>query len=153
MAVDFSKVVSLERMVGDDEEDTALLRQAHEKARSYLSGFKWCDEIRESYFGLGIGGVVAVFLFRIDAPPHVDEWLWVIVGDLPSAYLVTEDNDDPVTALETYCCLMAEWVEAVRNQASLDEVYPAGVPTTEANALALASRIEFLRREIIPMYE
>ena len=47
-----------------------------------------------------IGGVVAVFLFRIDGPPEVDPLLWVVVGDLPTAYLVTDDAPSPAIALD-----------------------------------------------------
>jgi hypothetical protein len=40
-------------MVGDDEEDTSLLRELGERARSYLSDFSWCVSILEMYYGWG----------------------------------------------------------------------------------------------------
>jgi hypothetical protein len=78
-------VVPLEEMAGDDEEDTTLLREIAERAENFLKSFPWCLAIRESFFGAGIGKIIAVFLFRI-APlrPYVDEWLWVVVGELTS---------------------------------------------------------------------
>jgi hypothetical protein len=45
-----------------------------------------------------VGGVVSTFLFRIDAEPNIDEWLWVVVGDLPSCYLVTDRASDGIKA-------------------------------------------------------
>ena len=110
MHVDLSRLTPVDQMRGDDDEDTALLKGMYEEAASYLRGFKWCRRIAEAYFGLGIGGVVAVFLFRIEGPPEVDQWLWVVVGDLPPAYLVTDDAPTPAVALEVYCSLMADWV-------------------------------------------
>jgi len=79
----------LHLMKGDDEEDTALLRDAASAAERYLATQKWCRRIRERYFGAGIGGIDAVFRFRI-VPIRADEWIWVVVGDLESAYLETD---------------------------------------------------------------
>jgi hypothetical protein len=90
-------IVPLKQMAGDDEEDTALLCEMAENAETFLKSFSWCLAIRESFFGAGVGKIIAVFLFRISpARPDIDEWLWVIVGDLPPAYLVTECSKDPV---------------------------------------------------------
>jgi hypothetical protein len=58
------------------------------EARRYVSAFHWCKGIRDAWFGLGVGGVVAVFLFEIEALGELaDDTLWVVVGDLPSAHL------------------------------------------------------------------
>jgi hypothetical protein len=58
-------VVPIEPMMGDDSEDTALLGQMLEGARDYLRSFSWCESIDSAYFGGGIGGILAIFLFRI----------------------------------------------------------------------------------------
>lgn len=65
MKVDMTRVVLSTRM-GDEEpqEDAAVLSKLLDRASSYLSAFQWCDQILESYFGLGVGRFVAVFLFR-----------------------------------------------------------------------------------------
>ena len=91
MTVDMEKLKSVAQIAGEDAEETELLRASLEEATAFLKAFDWCRGIREMYFGLGVGGVVSVFLFRIDAAPMVDEWVWVIVGDLPSCYLVTDE--------------------------------------------------------------
>jgi hypothetical protein len=125
-----------------------------DEARPFLDQFAWCKEIREFYFGLGIGGVLAVFLARI-LPLHksVDEWLWVVVGDLPPAYLVTDAASTPVAALRGYIEEMRKWVAAVRAGESVDTVIPVNAPATLQNADALYSRLNHIERELIPEFE
>src|ERR1700742_2304023 len=98
-------------IVGDDSEDTALLRGMAKSARAYITSFAWCPEIKQAYLAAGVGGLVAVFLFEFDR--HIkdtDNELWVIVGDLPSAYLVVEPGEGPQDALEKYCEMMEDWI-------------------------------------------
>jgi hypothetical protein len=136
--VDFTKIVPIKQMAGDSSQDTELLKQMLKEAETYLSAFDWCESIAESYFGLGVGGVVAVFLFRIiPGSAEVDEWLWVVVGDLPPAYIVAEDNPTPVSALEAYIEEMSVWVTAVEKGRPVDEVIPVNVPPTRENAKRL----------------
>jgi hypothetical protein len=86
-------------MAGDDEEDSRLLQIMADDAQSYLRSFKRCKGIRETFFGDGYGGIVAVFLFRIERESaDVDEWLWVVFGDVPPAYLVTDECKTPSEA-------------------------------------------------------
>lgn len=141
-------VSSTERMAESDSSEQRLLEELLREAESYLSSFKWCGSLREEYFGLGVGAVVGVFLFRIEnlvAPE--DEWLWVVVGDIPPAYLVVDDNTNPLLALVTYIELMEEWVEAAEHGRPVGELIPVNVAPTIANAAMLRSRLEFLRRE------
>jgi hypothetical protein len=150
--VDMRTVIPAAAMVGEDAEETELLRASLREAAAFLESYNWCHGIMEAYFGLGIGGVVAVFLFRIDAPPSVDEWLWIVTGDVPPCYLVTEDASTPLAALEIYCDLMQDWVAAVRSGRPLNEVVPVDTAPTERNAAALHTRISFVRKEVIPMF-
>ena len=150
--VDMRTVTPAASMAGEDEEETGLLRASLRDAADFLMSFEWCSGIMEAYFGLGIGGVVAVFLFRIDAPPQVDEWLWAIVGELPSCYLVTTAAPTPLAALEIYCDVMRDWAAAVRAGHPLDDVFPVRAAATVRNAAALDSRVAFVRKEIIPLF-
>ena len=100
--------------------------------------------------GDGVGGVIA--LFRVEfarAIEDTDRELWVVVGDVPSAYFVYEGNEEPDVAFEQYCLLMEDWATAVRAGGSLDEVVPVDAPTTQANADSLLSRIAFIREVLI----
>ena len=120
-----------------------------EDAKKYLAAMPWCRRIREGYFGDGVGGVVAVFLFRIEPLSDADEWVWVVNGDLPDAYFVIDRSPTASDALETYCELMSEWVEAVRSGSSLKNVFPVDAPATKEAAKSLENIIEFIRSEIL----
>jgi hypothetical protein len=137
---------------GDDDEDTALLREMGEEAREFITAHEWCPPIRSFYLAYGVGGVVALFLvdFSEAIADSPDDSLWVVVGDLPSAYFVSESADTPRAALECYCYIMDDWIAAVMNDTDLDEVYPLEVEPNEQNVRELQSRLEFLRTEIIP---
>jgi hypothetical protein len=138
------------RISGDSDEDTELLRKMAGEVRAYLGGFRWCPPIKTLYLAGGVGGMVGLFLAELERPiDNQDNFLWVVVGDLPSAYLVT-DSSTPKEALETYCSLMHEWARAVKSEASLDNVFPVDAEPTRENAEQLMSRMSFLRREIIP---
>ncbi len=150
---DFSSVVPAEKMKGEDAEDTELLQRMLGEATEYLEAFDWCRSIEESYFGLGVSGVVAVFLFRIRPKREgIDDLLWVVVGDLPSAYLVTDNSPSPSLALECYVELMSEWVEAATKGQAIDDLIPVNVAPTLENAKLLQGRLEFLSAKIIPLY-
>jgi hypothetical protein len=97
-------------MEGEDESETVRLRSMEAQARSFLSSFDWCGEIREFYFGSGVGDVIAIFFARISpSRPDIDEFLWVVVGDIPPAYLVTDDSPMPKEALQSYIEEMRKW--------------------------------------------
>jgi hypothetical protein len=139
-------------IVGDDSEDTAKLRELAGVAREYIQSFHWCPPIDSMYLGFGVGGIAAVFLFKFAQKiSEIDDSLWVVVGDLPSAYLVVEEDDDPAQALERYCDIMDDWVSAVRGSGDLADVYPIPVEATVEHADMLCSRIGFLRTELVPL--
>lgn len=138
-------------MQGEDEKDTRLLSEMSIWARNYITSFDWCLPIRGMYLGDGIGGIVAIFLFEFGGKiGGTDDKLWVVVGDLPPAYMVVAPNDSPQEALERYCLLMDDWVAAVRGSGNFDGVYPVRAPRTEEYAGMLERRLTMLRNEIIP---
>ena len=63
-----SGVVPAQAITGDDEQDTQLLRQMLSEADAYLRSFPWCKGVLSSFFGGGVGGVFAVFLFLAMVP-------------------------------------------------------------------------------------
>jgi hypothetical protein len=114
-------------------------------ALGFLQSFGWCGRVRESYLGIGIPGVVAVFLFRIvPKGPKVDELIWVVVGDVPPAYLVTDNAPNPAAALDAYIGEMETWVRAARSGESVSGLIPVNVPPTTENAEALERRLKML---------
>jgi len=152
--VDMTSVLPAPQIAGDTPEETHELNKMLSEAESFLASHSWCGQIVERYFGYGVSKVVAVFLFRI-APtqPGVDEWLWTIVGDLPSAYLVTEGNSTPVKALEGYMLEMRRWIDAVRAGRPTGDLVPVNASSTKLNAEALQSRLDLIRQIILPELE
>lgn len=151
--VDLSKVVPVGSMSGEDIEETRLLFQMHTEAENYLKAFKWCGDVIESYLGIGVGGVIGIFLFHIrPIADDADEWIWIIVGDLPPAYISIEVAPNPATALDAYIGAMEEWVECVKQGKIIDGLIPVNVPASLANAKQLESRLTFLDREILSKY-
>lgn len=149
-AADFSKVVPVSEMKGTSEADTALLKSMLQEAQEYITAFTWCGGIREVHFGWGAGDVFAIFLFRIKPTrDDVDEWLWVIVGDLPSAYLVTDACPTPSDALETYIRETGRWVEAARAGKAMKGLIPLQVAPTQENADLLEKRLRSLEQEFL----
>ena len=136
-------------IMGDDAEDTALLDNGRSAAR-YITSFAWCPPIGSMYLAYGVGGIVAVFLCDFAQKiANSDKQLWVVVGDLPSAYLVVEPGDGPTEVLESYCDLMQQWVFAVRSSGDLSKVFPVGAGPTPEHAEMLEQRIATLRELII----
>ena len=137
-------------IVGEDEEDTALLRKMATDACDYLSSFAWCPRIKEMYLAYGVGRVVAIFFVEFSEKIRgTDDKLWIVVGDLPNAYLVVEPSDNPADALTRYCELMEDWISAVQTTGDLLNVFPVTAAPTRENAENLRSRIEFLKKELI----
>jgi hypothetical protein len=146
-------VVPMAEMKGDDDDDTLLLRRMADDARGFLSGFRWCSAVEKMYFGAGVGGVVAVFYCQIvRASPEVDANLWVVVGDLPPAYLVTDQARTPGQALRIYIAEMRKWVAAVESGLPVDDLIPVSVAPTRAWAGALSGRLTFLEGKILALW-
>ena len=124
------------------------------EARNFLASFSWCNSIRDGYFGDGVGGVVAIFLFHIEpSSEDADEWLWVVVGDIPPAYLIVDDSPLPSLALEVYIEEMSKWVKLAKRGKSSSRVIPVDVPATPENAQLLEGRLTKLREWILPKFQ
>jgi hypothetical protein len=118
--MDMWKVTPARDMAGEDDEDTKALRAYLVEAKAFLLTHAWCVGIRNEYFGIGVGGVFAVFLFEIvPVGEDVDGLVWVVVGDVPSAYLSVRHCGDPASALAGYVAEMRAWVDAAKAGRSL----------------------------------
>lgn len=144
-------LIPIAEVRGDDDEGTQYLLEQYEIAKNYLSKFKWCEKICLSFFSFGVGRIIALFAFEIEnsASPD-DRFLWVVSGDLPTAYFVTDDIETTHDALTTYIRLMRDWVDAVRSGGDLKKVYPVNVSPTTEWADQLDSRLGFIERNILP---
>ena len=147
-------VVPVEQMLGEDAEETKLFHMAYLAAKEYLLAFPWCESIRGTYFGDGIGGIVEVFFFHIQpARAGVDEWLWVIVGDIPLAYLVVDNCKVPSEALEAYIQQMTKWVELAKQGLVSRHVMPVSAKATPEEAAILEKKLDLLRQFALPRFQ
>jgi hypothetical protein len=137
-------------MRGDDSQDTALLHADYEKARAFLLNQAWCFGIGQVYFGEGIGGIISIFLMELDpVPTGIDQWLWVITGDMPSAYFVIDDCATPIDALKWYIAERRRWVELAYVGETSSDVMPVEVPANAYHAEILERRLNILERILI----
>src|SRR5579883_397866 len=145
-------VVSVKKLKGDSPEDTRLLKDMAQRANEYIRSFSWCRSVADMYFGDGIGGIIAAFLVRIQpARPQVDEWLWVIVGDIPPAYLVLDRSPSGLDALRTYIAEISRWVRYAKTGGRiLEDVIPVNVPATPEWADKLDDRLRVLQTQVLP---
>jgi hypothetical protein len=152
-----SELVLAQNLEGDDAQDTFLLREMSEHAKHYISSFSWCSEIRSSYFGGGVGGIFAVFLFYIrPSRPNVESWIWIVVGDIPPAYLPISDCKSPREVFKTYIRGMTRWVEMARlgrTGTSEDGVPPVNLPATPEWAERLSQRLVGLTLSVKALFE
>ena len=143
--------VPVSEMRGDSAKDTELLQTMHRGAREFLSSHSWCKSIADDRLGFGVGGVIAAFLFKVTRTRGRAERLWVIEGDLPSAYLVTDRAKTSHEALVMYVELMRDWIAAVRSGTGLKDVFPVRAAATKKHASMLESRLRFLEKQIVPL--
>jgi hypothetical protein len=145
-----SRLIPAAELRGEGAEETAACQELVNRASQYLSTHRWCGEIRELHAGLVHAGIIGVFLARIvPLSENVDEWLWVVVGDVPPAYLVTDEAPTPEAALQVYIDEMSSWVRAVERGEAVDDLMPVNVPPSAEAARLLSTRLDFLRRHVL----
>lgn len=145
-----SKVTSWEIYLSSNSEEREATLSLYQEATGYLTFFSWCKCIKNAYVGILVPDVVGVFLFEIEPNRDgVDSWIWVIVGDLPPAYITCEDSPNPACALDAYIGAMTEWVGAARSGASVASLIPVNVAANVENADALDKRLTFLDQRIL----
>ena len=121
------------------------------QARRFLTFYNWVSNIEEEYLGYGAEDIIYIFLFKISSMrADVDEWVWVVVGDVPPAYITCERSRTPSEALDGYIGAMQEWVTAARRGNSVANLIPVNVPANPGNAELLNKRLEFLDMKILP---
>jgi hypothetical protein len=160
-----------------DDEESAALRADAEKALHFVREFGWGAPVKIMNKCWGVGGLIVVFsvYFGRNASGPPANLLWVVVGDVPSAFLVndvaskdsavsdaavrrmdewcnaktrSDVESTPETAAKAYCQRMDRWIEAVRTGADLAEFAPMNLAPTPANADALQAKIKFIRETL-----
>ena len=137
-------------VVGDRPEDTVMFSEMAQEAIDYLESFRWCHKVRELWFSGGVGGIVAVFCAEIDHDPEVDERLWTVVGDVPSAYMPLEVGASAKEVVEAYVELVEEWISAVEAGELAPDVFPLRSPKDSEHIAMLRNRLKSLTEFVIP---
>lgn len=140
--------------VPEPEED-ARLAEMESEARAFLASFPWAKPVEEMLLAFGVSRILSLFLVRFREPivweGESDTELWVVVGDLPSAYFATDDSPNAEEALETYAVFMEDWADRILSGESLEGAYPIAAAPTSEHAAMLKSRTAFIRSEIVPL--
>ncbi len=151
---DLSKVIEWSNYINLNQQDLAESSSLYKEAREFLEFYDWCVEIKQSFVGVIYPGIIGVFLFKIHpARLDVDEWIWIIVGDIPPAYITVDLCPNPATAIDGYIGAMQEWIDAAKAGKSVAELIPVNVPATAKNALLLEARLDFLDKKILTEYQ
>jgi hypothetical protein len=126
------------------------VRELANEASSFIATQSWCQSVKAVRLAWACAGVLGVF--QVDLQParaEVDSTLWVIVGDLPPAYLVLDESPTWKDALRGYVAEMSRWVHAVKHGLPLDDVIPVAAEPSQEHADMLAGRLAFIETEII----
>ncbi|HEY9225902.1 MAG TPA: hypothetical protein VIP11_04600 [Gemmatimonadaceae bacterium] len=120
-------------------------------AERFLGSQPWCARVQSVTPVFAIAGVIGVFRCTlIPRSPDADVTVWVVVGDLPPAYLVHEPGDSWQDALSGYVTEMTHWVDAIRSDVVPNEnIIPVNAMPTRKSADLLASRLDFIRTRLV----
>ena len=129
-----------------EEVETLLI-----EAENFLSEFDWCIKIIDGWLAASFGYILNIFYFRIhpDYRSCQDEFVWIIVGDIPSAYIDVVSAPTAFDALKSYINVMQDWVDNVSNGNSVKYCYPVNVPPKKKYADMLAIRLKLLKEDYL----
>jgi len=132
-----------------DIEDPEVFALADE-AREFLESQHWCERTGNGWLAFAVPGVLGVFLFDVRGNQRdVDPQVWVVVGDLPSAYIAQPADAGWQDVLSGYVYEMRRWVAAVEAEASVAELIPVDVAPTREHAAMLTRRLDFIQTELL----
>lgn len=144
--------ISINELRNSNHEFKHEINELYSNAFQYLNDFSWCSQVLEGWYDRGIADILAVFYFKILPSKNADEFVWVVVGDLPPAYIDIESAPNGACAIKAYIEIMEDWVLAVKTKKNLDDVFPINVPANDKYANMLASRINFIRENFLMLF-
>jgi len=121
-----------------------------ERATQYIKGFPWCKAVTASSLYFNLGEKLCVFLYEIDnASSKEDNFLWIVVGDLPSMYLDIYGPKNTVHVLADYVDLAKDWISNVEAGLSVAGCYPFNLEPTAEIADLLKKRVVLIENAIL----
>ena len=121
------------------------------EAQRYLTSFTWCDKILNGWLVKDWGYMLCIFYFEIN-PAYgsgADNFVWIVVGDIPPAYIDIQSATNKLEVLEIYVNLMEEWISNVEQGKSIENCFPINVEPTLKYANMLSSRISIIKSDFI----
>jgi hypothetical protein len=138
----------------ESDEEVAGLKAHEAEARNFINSDSWCQPIADIVLAFGIESILALFLVRFERPRKPEDTeRWVVVGNLPYMHFETDDTPTPSLALQLYCAIAQDWADNVIAARDLSDSYPIAVAPTKKHAEMLLGRVDFIRRELIPLAE
>ena len=121
------------------------------EAQKYLMSFTWCDKILNGWLVKDWGYMLCVFYFEIKPAygSSADNFVWIVVGDIPPAYIDIESANNELKVLEIYVNLMEEWIGNVKQGKSVKNCFPVTVDPTIKYANMLSSRVKIIKSDFI----
>lgn len=121
------------------------------ESKEYLSRQTWCKVIYQGWLFTNIGYALNIFLYKIENKQSPeDNFLWIVVGDLPPIYLDTYDIKTTKDVIETYIDLVEDWIVHARSGQSLNECFPFEASNSKESVTMLEHRVQLLRNNILP---
>lgn len=138
------------RAVDDEDlENCESIEEFSERALSVIKSYHRIKSLEEIFIGDMHPGIIGICLFKIINTMDVEEWVWVVVGDIPTALFSTSAGVNPGQILDVYLGEMAEWCDAVHEGRSVEDLIPVNVEPTKEWADELYSRLEFIGERIL----
>ncbi len=122
------------------------------EATAYLKEFNWCKEVLNGFLAVEFGYIFCVFYFEIipSQGSDADKYIWIIVGDIPPAYIDIISAPTIRDVITCYCDIMEDWISNVISGISVEECYPINAPATKEYADMLETRILLIKNELLP---
>lgn len=131
--------------------DIKDIEKLAEMATEYLKAQTWCEQILKQFYCATWNDLFGIFYFEI-APStiNVDKNVWIVVGDVPPAYIDIESAQNECEVIESYIYIMRNWVDAVENNGNIANCFPINVPPTREFSEMLKIRLTLIEDEILP---
>jgi hypothetical protein len=143
-------MVAIREIKNADIEFADEIMELAKEATSFLTSHTWCKRILNGFFDRGWGYILGVFYFEIEpGSENADNFVWVIVGDIPPAYVDIESAANGLEAIKCYVDIMGDWVNNVKQGGAGENCYPVTVSPTLEHATMLENRLRLIKEQIL----
>ena len=136
----------------ESPEELEALAALKAEAWDFVDSYRWNPPIAGLVLAFAVAPIFGLYLMRFKpgGKPE-DAERWVVVGDPPSMHFETDDTPTPALALRMCAAIAQDWADNVIAGRDLSDSYPIEVAPTREHAEMLLGRVEFIRKERIPL--